>query len=113
MAKAKEEVKELTYKDVTYKDVDTLSKIDCSDHIEKDESILSIMGMGMGYHMEHYPDAKIGFYEQKETGIPYVQMPDGSAEVRCRVQIGNLIRKCGCQLWTTRTMQSRILIQDR
>ena len=31
MAKAKVEVKELTYKDVW----DTLSKIDCSDHIEK------------------------------------------------------------------------------
>ena len=46
-----------------------------------------------GILMEHYPDAKIGFYEQKETGIPYVQMPDGSAEVRCRVQIGNLIRE--------------------
>jgi hypothetical protein len=90
MAKAKVEVKELTYKDVW----DTLSKIDCSDHIEKKMNLSYLSwAWAWGILMQHYPDAKIGFYEQKETGIPYVQMPDGSAEVRCRVQIGSLIRE--------------------
>ena len=82
--------KELSYKDVW----DTLSKIDCSDHIEKKMNLSYLSwAWAWGILMQHYPDAKIGFYEQKDTGIPYVQMPDGTAEVRCRVQIGNLIRE--------------------
>ena len=54
--------KELSYKDVW----DTLSKIDCSDHIEKKMNLSYLSwAWAWGILMQHYPDAKIGFYEQK------------------------------------------------
>ena len=81
--------KELTYKDVW----DTLSKVDCSDHIEKKMNLSYLSwAWAWGILMENYPDAQIRFYEQKDSGIPYVQMPDGTAEVRCQVKIGTLTR---------------------
>jgi hypothetical protein len=81
--------KELTYKDVW----DTLSKIDCSDHIEKKMNLSYLSwAWAWGILMENYPDAQVRFYEQKDSGIPYVQMPDGTAEVRCQVKIGTLVR---------------------
>ena len=81
--------KELSYKDVW----DTLSKIDCSDHIEKKMNLSYLSwAWAWGILMENYPDAQVRFYEQKDSGIPYVQMPDGTAEVRCQVKIGTLVR---------------------
>ena len=81
--------KELSYKDVW----DTLSKVDCSDHIEKKMNLSYLSwAWAWGILMENYPDAQIRFYEQKDSGIPYVQMPDGTAEVRCQVKIGTLTR---------------------
>jgi len=81
--------KELSYKDVW----DTLSKIDCSDHIEKKMNLSYLSwAWAWGILMENYPDAQVRFYEQKDSGIPYVQMPDGTAEVRCQVKIGTLTR---------------------
>jgi hypothetical protein len=81
--------KELTYKDVW----DTLSKVDCSDHVEKKMNLSYLSwAWAWGILMENYPDAEIRFYEQKDSGIPYVQMPDGTAEVRCQVKIGTLTR---------------------
>tara|TARA_R100001129_G_scaffold168106_1_gene136108 strand:- start:350 stop:1138 length:789 start_codon:yes stop_codon:yes gene_type:complete len=82
--------KELTYKEVW----NTLSKVDCSDHIEKKMNLSYLSwAWAWGILMKHYPDAQYGFYEQKDTGVPYVQMPDGSAEIRCRITIGNLSRE--------------------
>ena len=82
--------KKLTYKVVW----DTLSKVDCSEHIEKKMNLNYLSwAWAWGILMQHYPNAQYGFYEQKDTGVPYVQMPDGSAEIRCRITIGNLSRE--------------------
>ena len=78
--------------DVTYKDVwNTLSKIDCSDHVEKKMNLSYLSwAWAWGILMEHYAESQVRFYENKETGVPYVQFPDGTAEVRCRVSV------CSC-----------------
>lgn len=82
--------KELTYKEVW----DTLSKIDCSEHVEQKMGLSFLSwAWAWGILMEHYPNAQVKFYEQKDTGIPYVEMPDGTAEIRCQVKIENLIRE--------------------
>jgi len=47
---------------------------------------------GWGVLMEHYPQANYLYY-QGEGDVPYVQFPDGTAEVRCRVSIDNLSRE--------------------
>ena len=79
--------------DVTYKSVwDDLSNIDCSEHIDTVEfgnTKLSYLSWAWAWAMlmEKYPEAQVKYYENKETGIPYIQMPDGTAEVRCRVSI--------------------------
>tara|TARA_R100001510_G_C7656678_1_gene216978 strand:- start:2021 stop:2737 length:717 start_codon:yes stop_codon:yes gene_type:complete len=75
--------------DVTYKSVwDNLSKIDCSDKIEKKMNLSYLSwAWAWGILMENYPEAQYRFYEDKESGIPYIQFPDGTAEVRCRVSI--------------------------
>ena len=82
--------KELTYKDVW----ETLSKIDVSDKVEKKMN-LSYLSWAWAWEtmMNNYPDAQYNFYENQETGVPYVTLPDGTAEVRCRVTIGNLARE--------------------
>lgn len=81
--------KELTYKDVW----DNLSKIDCSDKVEKKMNLSYLSwAWAWGVLMEHYPQASYLFY-QGEDDVPYVKFPDGTAEVRCRVSIDNLTRE--------------------
>jgi len=81
--------KELTYKDVW----DNLSKIDCSDKIEKKMNLSYLSwAWAWGVLQEHYPQAQYIFY-QGDSDVPYVQFPDGTAEVRCRVSIDNLSRE--------------------
>ena len=81
--------KELTYKEVW----DKLSKIDCSDKIEKKMNLSYLSwAWAWGVLQEHYPQAQYLFY-QGESDVPYVQYPDGTAEVRCRVSIDNLTRE--------------------
>ena len=81
--------------DVTYKSVwDDLSNVDCSEHIDTVEfgnTKLSYLSWAWAWAMlmEKYPEAQVKYYENKETGIPYIQMPDGTAEVRCRVSISD------------------------
>jgi hypothetical protein len=78
----------------TYKSVwDKLSKIDCSEQVEKKMNLTYLSwAWAWGILMEHYPEATYEFYES-ENGIPYVQLPDGTAEVRCKVKIGELQRE--------------------
>jgi len=86
----KEMNKELTYKDVW----NTLSKIDVSDKVEKKMNLSYLSwAWAWGTMMDNYPDAQYNFYENQETGVPYVTLPDGTAEVRCRVTIGSLARE--------------------
>ena len=81
--------KELTYKDVW----DNLSKIDCSDKVEKKMNLSYLSwAWAWGVLQDNYPQATYLFY-QGENDIPYVQYPDGTAEVRCRVSIDNLTRE--------------------
>jgi hypothetical protein len=81
-------------KEITYKEVwDKLSKIDCSDKVEKKMNLSYLSwAWGWGILMEHYPQASYLFY-QGESDVPYVQFPDGTAEVRCRIAIDNLSRE--------------------
>ena len=81
--------KELTYKEVW----DNLSKIDCSDKIEKKGKLTYLSwAWAWGILQEHYPQAQYLFY-QGEDDVPYVKYPDGTGEVRCRISIDNLTRE--------------------
>ena len=82
--------KELTYKEVW----DTLSKIDCSEYVEKKMN-LSYVSWANAYIilMDHYPQAEVSFYMNPNTHVPYAELPDGSAEVRCGVKIDNLYKE--------------------
>lgn len=81
--------KKLTYKEVW----DNLSKIDCSDKIEKKGKLTYLSwAWAWGILQEHYPQAQYLFY-QGEDDVPYVRYPDGTGEVRCRVSIDNLTRE--------------------
>ena len=81
--------KELTYKEVW----DKLSKIDCSDKIEKKGKLTYLSwAWAWGILQEHYPQAQYLFY-QGEDDVPYVKYPDGTGEVRCRISIDNLTRE--------------------
>jgi len=81
--------KELTYKEVW----DKLSKIDCSDKVEKKMKLSYLSwAWAWGILQEHYPQAQYIFY-QGEGDVPYVRYPDGTGEVRCRVSIDNLTRE--------------------
>jgi|TARA_R100000084_G_scaffold109329_1_gene75757 hypothetical protein len=82
--------KELTYKEVW----DTLSKIDCSKYVEKKMN-LSYVSWANAYTilMDHYPQAEVSFYMNPNTHVPYAELPDGSAEVRCGVKIDNLYKE--------------------
>ena len=83
----------------------TLSKKDVADHIKKiktgrkdsngKEIMLSYLSWAWAWQvlMENYPTATYQFYENADTGVPYVAMPDGSAEVRCRISIGSCVRE--------------------
>ena len=80
---------ELNYKTVW----DTLSKVDVSDHTEKKMNLTYLSwAWAWGVLMEHYPEAKYSFYED-DNHVPFVTLPDGTCEVRCRVSIGDLVRE--------------------
>ena len=81
-------------KEITYKEVwDKLSKIDCSDKIEKKMNLSYLSwAWAWGVLMEEYPQASYLYY-QGEGDVPYVKFPDGTAEVRCRIAIDNLSRE--------------------
>ena len=80
---------ELNYKTVW----DTLSKVDVSEHTEKKMNLTYLSwAWAWGVLMEHYPEAKYSFYED-DNHVPFVTLPDGTCEVRCRVSIGDLVRE--------------------
>ena len=81
--------------DLTFKDVwNKLSKIDVSEHIEQKMDGLNYLSWAWawGTLMDNYPEAEFSFYEGEDR-VPYVTLPDGTCEVRCRVTIGNLQRE--------------------
>ncbi|MBC41128.1 MAG: hypothetical protein CML19_02710 [Pusillimonas sp.] len=84
--------KELTYKEVW----DTLSNVDCSEHIEKKMNLSYLSwAWAFGTLMEHYADAQFTFQAFADSdGIMRDAMfyPDGSASVHVTVSIGNLAR---------------------
>jgi hypothetical protein len=84
--------KQLTYKEVW----DTLSKVDCSEHIEKKMNLSYLSwAWAWGVLMEHYPNAQFTFQAfTDELGIMRDAMfyPDGSASVHVTVSIGDLAR---------------------
>jgi hypothetical protein len=77
--------------DLTFKDVwNKLSKIDVSEHIEQKMGLSYLSwAWAWGTLMDNYPEAEFSFYEGEDR-VPYVTLPDGTCEVRCRVSIGNL-----------------------
>ena len=79
----------------TYQTIwNTLSKVDCNDHIEKKMNLSYISwAWAWGVLMDHYPDAVIDFYHDPQTNLPCVFFPDKTAEVRCRVSIGSVTRE--------------------
>ena len=66
-------------KEITYKEVwDKLSKIDCSDKIEKKMNLSYLSwAWAWGVLMEEYPQASYLYY-QGEGDVPYVKFPDGT-----------------------------------
>ena len=71
--------KELSYKDVW----DTLSKVDCSDNIEKKRNLTYISwGWTWGRLMENYRDEQIRCYVQKAREMHDDKITTGRAEVR-------------------------------
>ena len=81
--------KKLSYKDIW----ETLSKIDVSEHTEKKMNLTYLSwAWAWGVLMEHYPGAIYSFYED-ENHVPFVSMPDGTCEVRCKVFIGDMVRE--------------------
>jgi len=81
--------KKLSYKDIW----ETLSKINVSEHTEKKMNLTYLSwAWAWGVLMEHYPEATYRFYED-ENHVPFVSMPDGTCEVRCKVIIGELVRE--------------------
>jgi len=86
---------------ISYESIwEDLSKVDCSEHIKEikyGNRALRYLSWSWawGILMEHYPQATYRFYEQADSGIPYIQFPNGTAEVRCRVTIG----RCSREMW--------------
>mgnify|MGYP003148662980 FL=1 len=80
-------------KDYTFKEVwDTLSQVDVNEHTDEKQGLTYLSwAWAWGIMMKHYPEFEFSFYES-EDNLPYVSLPDGSAEVRCTVTIGNLSR---------------------
>ena len=75
--------------DLTFKAVwNKLSKIDVSEHIEQKMDGLNYLSWAWawGTLMDNYPEAEFSFYEGEDR-VPYVTLPDGTCEVRCRVSI--------------------------
>tara|TARA_R110002020_G_scaffold66187_1_gene174164 strand:- start:1323 stop:2003 length:681 start_codon:yes stop_codon:yes gene_type:complete len=78
----------------TYKNVwDKLNKIDLSSQTKKKMNLTYLSWTwAWGVLMENYPEATYNFY-QAEDGTPFCRYPNGTAEVRCRIQIGELQRE--------------------
>ena len=78
----------------TYKSVwDKLSKIDLSSQTEKKMNLTYLSwAWAWGVLMDNYPEATYDFY-QADDGTPFCKYPNGTAEVRCRVKIGELQRE--------------------
>ena len=78
----------------TYKNVwDKLNKIDLSSQTKKKMNLTYLSWTwAWGVMMENYPEATYNFY-QAEDGTPFCRYPNGTAEVRCRIQIGELQRE--------------------
>ena len=84
-------------KNLTYNDVwETLSKVDCSEHIEKKMNLSYLSwAWAWGVLMEHYPNAQFSYQAFNDSdGIMRDAMfyPDGSASVHVTVSIGDLAR---------------------
>ena len=82
---------------LTHKEVwETLSKVDCSEHIEKKMNLSYLSwAWAWGVLMEHYADAQLTFQAfTDQDGIMRDAMfyPDGSASVHVTVSIGDLAR---------------------
>jgi len=77
----------------TYKEVwDILSKIDCSEHIEKKGGFNYLSWVwALGIMMEHFPEHKIEIHENKEE-YPCFYSPQGYAMVKVTVWIDSLDR---------------------
>ena len=82
---------------LTHKEVwETLSKVDCSEHIEKKMNLSYLSwAWAWGVLMEHYADAQFtfqAFTDSDEIMRDAMFYPDGSASVHVTVSIGNLTR---------------------
>jgi len=88
----------------TYKSVwDKLSKIDLSSQTEKKMNLTYLSwAWAWGVLMENYPEATYNFY-QADDGTPFCRYPNGTAEVRCRVQIGELQREMSLAVMDNRS----------
>ena len=77
----------------TYKEVwDILSKIDCSEHIEKKGGFNYLSWVwALGIMMEHFPEHKIEIHEN-DDGYPCFYNPQGYGMVKVTVWIGELDR---------------------
>ena len=70
----------------------TLSAVNVNEHTDEKQGLTYLSwAWAWGIMMQYYPEFQFSFYET-EDGLPYVSLPDGSAEVRCTVTIGNLSR---------------------
>ena len=96
--------KKLSYKDIW----ETLSKINVSEHTEKKMNLTYLSwAWAWGVLMEHYPEATYRFYED-ENHVPFVSMPDGTCEVRCKVVIGELVREIWLPVMNNKNQQAVI-----
>ena len=82
---------------LTHKEVwETLSKVDCSEHIEKKMNLSYLSwAWAWGVLMEHYADAQFtfqAFTDSDEIMRDAMFYPDGSASVHVTVSIGSLTR---------------------
>ena len=83
----------MSEKEYKFKEVwETLSAIDVNEHTKEKQGLTYLSwAWAWGIMMENYPEFEFSFFET-ENNLPYVSLPDGSAEVRCTVTIGNLSR---------------------
>ena len=70
----------------------TLSAVNVNEHTDEKQGLTYLSwAWAWGIMMQYYPEFEFSFFET-EDNLPYVSLPDGSAEVRCTVTIGNLSR---------------------
>lgn len=85
--------KTTTKKKLTFKEVwDVLSKIDCSEHIEKKGGFSYLSwAWALGIMMEHFPEHEIEIHEN-ENEYPCFYNPQGYAMVKVTIHIDDLTR---------------------